>query len=136
VNTLSLPTAPHIKSAMDIPIKLHSTEHWKTIGPTGIRVWHIVAELVQMNMVPIPDNPFALDVGLWDGLSAVQRSLMAAGMAAFYREIFARVEEPSFELLRLQSAEDWNKLVQRDLETCLRVHFQSVEQSGQVALGS
>lgn len=51
------------------------------------RVWHIVEELVQLNVLPLPPNPFEVDFRKLAELPPTERLLMSGALAAFLREL-------------------------------------------------
>ena len=53
----------------------------------GWHVWHIVEELLALNLSPAPLNPFEVDLAAVTALPAMQRLLMTAALAGFLREL-------------------------------------------------
>lgn len=53
----------------------------------GKRVWHIVEELIQLNVLPFPANPFEIDFRQVAELPQTERLLMTGALAAFLREL-------------------------------------------------
>lgn len=91
----------------DLPLDLNTTQRWKE---EGFRVWDIVEELVQMNVVPAPMDPFEVDFTAFDIMPDLERSLLAGALAFFLRDLLLR-DIPYAEI------------VQRDLLRVLEVHF-------------
>ncbi|XP_061664101.1 uncharacterized protein si:dkey-19b23.7 isoform X2 [Syngnathoides biaculeatus] len=64
----------------DRPVKLKSITDWQT---GGIRVWDVVSELVSLCTVPLPSNPFALDMRYIQRLPVPERFLASGALLNF-----------------------------------------------------
>eukprot|EP00163_Fabomonas_tropica_P010857 TRINITY_DN2114_c0_g1_i2.p1 TRINITY_DN2114_c0_g1~~TRINITY_DN2114_c0_g1_i2.p1 ORF type:complete len:263 (-),score=21.90 TRINITY_DN2114_c0_g1_i2:201-989(-) len=95
------------KAERDLPLKLNTTQHYKR---SPAKIWDIVAELVGLNVVPQPSNPFALDHEVMDSLPTNERVLNAGAMAGLLQEIYL-TNVPYADLLL------------PDLNKCLEDHF-------------
>lgn len=101
-----------VEDEIDSPLDLETTRNWKT---QGLRVWHIVEELVFANIRSGVDNPFAVDFDKLESLPPLERSLQAGALASFLREM-------------LLTNCSYSEPLQGDLEKCLLIHFSSVVQ--------
>ncbi|KAL1512071.1 hypothetical protein AB1Y20_005344 [Prymnesium parvum] len=93
--------------AMDVPLRLQSTQAWKH---RTVAVWEIVAELISEYSSPRPSNPFELQKSAIEDLPHMDGLLMSAAIASFLREIY--IASPTY-----------SPLVEQDLLRMLDVHF-------------
>lgn len=68
----------------DLPLDLMTTQAWKK---NGHRVWDIVEELVSMNVLPNPSNPFAVDHAKLAAQPPDDRYLNLGAMVAFLKDL-------------------------------------------------
>lgn len=54
-----------------------------------VKVWDVLAELIQICTSPSPPNPFAVDFDYFDALHLPERALASGAMAAFLQRIVA-----------------------------------------------
>eukprot|EP00242_Pyramimonas_sp_CCMP2087_P007757 CAMPEP_0198218126 /NCGR_PEP_ID=MMETSP1445-20131203/67554_1 /TAXON_ID=36898 /ORGANISM="Pyramimonas sp., Strain CCMP2087" /LENGTH=216 /DNA_ID=CAMNT_0043895035 /DNA_START=259 /DNA_END=909 /DNA_ORIENTATION=+ len=97
----------------DLPLDLNTTSKWET---HGYRVWDIVAELLHMNILPNPENPFEVDLASFDKMDPMERTLQAGAMAFFLRDL----------LLQNSRLVSYHKLVQEDILALLQIHFRTL----------
>jgi len=97
----------------DLPLDLNTTSKWES---HGYRVWDIVAELIRMNVLPNPDNPFEVDLASFDQMEPMQRMLRSAAMALFLRDLLLQNSKPP----------PYRQLVQEDMLALLRIHYNAL----------
>lgn len=54
-----------------------------------MKVWDVLAELIQICTSPSPPNPFAVDFDYFDALHLPERALASGAMATFLQRIVA-----------------------------------------------
>ena len=99
------------QSDKDLPLDLKTTQTWKK---SGHRVWDIVEELVSMNILPNPSNPFAVDHAKLAAQPPDERYLNSGAMVAFLRD------------LAVHSGAPYTAEIEADLAKLLHTHLSCV----------
>lgn len=97
----------------DNPLKLRSTTAWAS---QDIRVWDVIAELVDICTIPAPINPFALEHGYFETLPLLE-SLSATGAMLYFlqRILDGRMHR-------------YDSQVRQDVDLLCARHFRDVEE--------
>ena len=103
--------ARHVVSQKDNPLRLRSTMAWLT---EEMRIWDIVAELVDICTVPAPTNPFAIDLDFFTTLPLFE-SIAATGSMI---DILNRALEGRIHR--------YDALLRTDIEALSALHFQDM----------
>lgn len=97
----------------DLPLDLRTTTHWKD---KGYKVWDIIEELVTMNIIPTPHNPFEVNLDALSALSPMERTLRSGALANFLKDLLMR-----------ESSGSYAGAVQADLLRVLELHFATTD---------
>ena len=84
---LRSPSQRLVSSDMESPLKLSTTDRWPK-APSSVKVWDIIAELVDMTTRPVPVNPFEIDEEYFLSLDPFDRCLATAASVNFLRKLF------------------------------------------------
>lgn len=98
-------------SDKDLPLDLKSTQSWNK--GNGKRVWHIVEELVSLNVLPLPVSPFEVDFKQLGDLPPLERFCMTGALAAFLRELLQQKSAyTELGALAVPRAAQWMRLLE------------------------
>merc|ERR1711916_322412 len=70
----------------EAPLKLRTTDEWPK-SRNSIKVWDIIAELIERTASPPPENPFEIDLAYFDALPPLDRVLSSAALLHFLRKL-------------------------------------------------
>lgn len=73
----------------DSPLKLKSTSDWRH---KDLKLWHILAEVIRINVMPSPRNPFEVDHSYFDELSTEECLLATGAMIHFLQRVLMHGE--------------------------------------------
>eukprot|EP00053_Salpingoeca_punica_P016234 m.152103 g.152103 ORF g.152103 m.152103 type:complete len:323 (+) comp16913_c0_seq1:281-1249(+) len=68
----------------DSPLKLRSTNAWTT---NDVKVWDVIAELVDICMQPPASNPFAIDMNYFESLPILEAVMTSGAMVHFMQRV-------------------------------------------------
>eukprot|EP00794_Sanderia_malayensis_P011348 gene11348-12531_t len=68
----------------DSPLSIKTTNDWAT---KDVKIWHIVSEIVRLNVIPSPRNPFAIDHGYFDTLGPEECIISTGAIVHFLQSI-------------------------------------------------
>ncbi|XP_006823129.1 uncharacterized protein LOC102805631 [Saccoglossus kowalevskii] len=97
----------------DSPLKLKTTAHW---SERENKIWDIMAELVKICTLPIPRNPFAVDIEYFDQLPLMERILATGAMANFLQKV-----------LSCNPDKPYSSHVVKDLDEITKKHFTDMQ---------
>ncbi|XP_057302608.1 uncharacterized protein LOC130636781 [Hydractinia symbiolongicarpus] len=92
----------------DSPLKLKSTSEW---SHKDVKIWDILAEIVRINVLPCPRNPFAVEHSYFDELSPHDGLLATGAMVQLLQRIL------------LHGDHSYHTSVAEDLNEITRKHF-------------
>ncbi|XP_066920962.1 uncharacterized protein [Clytia hemisphaerica] len=96
----------------DSPLKLKSTTNWRH---KEIKLWHIIAEVVRINVIPSPRNPFEVDHTYFDELSPEDYILATGAMIFLLQRIL------------LHGDHSYQTKVSQDLNELMLKHMKMVQ---------
>ncbi|XP_071950360.1 uncharacterized protein [Antedon mediterranea] len=96
----------------DSPLKLKSTTAW---NDKDVQVWDIVAELVKINTLPVPRNPFAVDTNYFDMLDLEERFLSTGAMVNFLQKVLDHGADKGYSGLVTEDLRELSKRHFKDL---------------------
>ncbi|XP_033121154.1 uncharacterized protein LOC117120247 [Anneissia japonica] len=105
-------TKDNERFSKDSPLRLKSTTAW---NDKDIHVWDIVAELVKINTLPAPRNPFAVDTNYLYMLDLEERFLATGSMVNLLQKVLDHGADKRY-----------SGLVTEDLRELSKRHFQDL----------
>ena len=107
-------TADADAKAKDSPLKLKTTSAWAN---KVVKVWDVIAEVVEVCCQPSPSNPLAVDHSYFASLEGLDRVLESSAMIYFLQRVLDSGSHP------------YDDKVAKDLRLLGQSHFESVHET-------